>query len=390
MVNYYRNLELSPTAKEDEIRKAINRDLRNWSKRTNDARLERRQEAERMVKLLEEAETILLDATKRVEYDRQLKTAPSEERQVDDSDLAGKADLVQEGWQLLIAGNVPDALYVATKATEQKGNDPEAWALLGQAKFRWGETEDAIYEYKRAIKLKPNVAPYYFDLGTVYESAERWNDALQQYQRASQIDPKSTMYRAAIGVLMLKNESYKESIEILERCLEEEPDNATYQWFLAIAYTDSTYQNWTYVPEGAPIASGYYVTQLAHIEEAENFIAKAEKMKFDDDELVQHIQSMKANILSMRKRKFQGSWPVTIVGLLYFGLGILYYFSCLTPQYILNRRVIAGKGESGSAKFIGEMAQEGFGAMVFGFIIVLMFLPIMIPYNFLKNYVFSK
>jgi Flp pilus assembly protein TadD len=389
MVNYYKMLELQPTAKEDEIKKAINKELRNWSKRTNDPRLERRQEAERQVKDLGDAEAILLEPAKRAEYDKQLRTAPTEERQVDDSDLAGKADLVQEGWQLLIAGNISDALYVATKATEKKGNDPEAWALLAQAKFRWGDVEDAIYEYKRAIKLKPNIAPYYFDLGSVYESAERWSDALQQYQRASQIEPSTTMYRAAIGILLLKNDLYKDSIEILEQCMQEEPDNKTYQWFLAIAYSESSYQHWTHVPEGAPIPAGYYATQLEHIEEAEAFIAKAEALQFDDDELSEHIQGVKENILSMRKRKFHGNWLVVIVGTLYFGLGILYYFSCLIPQYILNRRVIKGQG-SGSADFIAEGASAGFGQMAFNFLLVIAVLPLMIPWNFMKNYVFSK
>src|SRR5690606_30208091 len=113
------------------------------------------------------------------------KSAPKDERHIDDSELTGKDDvgLIKEAWRLLIAGNIADAMYVATKATQAQGNNPEAWAILAQAKFKWGETEDAIYEYKRAIQLKPNEASYYFDLGGVYESAERWNDALQQYQR---------------------------------------------------------------------------------------------------------------------------------------------------------------------------------------------------------------
>ncbi len=50
MVNYYNILNLSPTANEDEIRKAINRELRLWSNRTNAPQIERRQEAERMVR----------------------------------------------------------------------------------------------------------------------------------------------------------------------------------------------------------------------------------------------------------------------------------------------------------------------------------------------------
>jgi len=390
MVNYYKILELSPTAKEDEIRKAINKELRNWSKRTNDARLERRQEAERIVKYLEEAEATLLDSSKRAQYDAQLRTAPTEERQFDDSDLAGKADLVQEGWQLLIEGNVADALYVATKATEKAADNPEAWALLAQAKFRWGELEDAIYEYRRAIKLKPNVASYYFDLGSVYETAERWNDALQQYQRASQIEPATTMYQAAIGILLLKNEKYKDSIEILERCRQQEPDNTTYQWFLAIAYTESTYEHWTFIPDGhETVSSGYYATEKAQVQEAEGLVNKAEALKFDDDELTAHIQSVKNNVQAMYARKFYGNWIVTgvyiLLGFVMFGQGAsgaaaglfflgsagFYIFASRPPQYKLNRKIILGQSPTG-----------GFDGIIW----IILLYPIMAVWNFFRNY----
>ena len=239
MVNYYNVLKVSQSASTDDLRNAINRELRLWSNRTNAPQIERRQEAERMVKILEEAESILLDETKRSEYNRKLTTAPSEERKIDDQDIAGKEDLVKEGWRLLIDDNVPDALYVATKATEKDASNPDAWALLAQAKFRWGETEDAIYEYKRAIKLRPNEAEYYFDLGTVYESAERWKEAFENYQRAANIAPSATFYRAAMGIVYVKLDMNDEAIQILRQCTNEEPENKTYKWFLAIALSDS-------------------------------------------------------------------------------------------------------------------------------------------------------
>ena len=194
--NLYRVLNVPQTASVDELKKAINKELRLWSNRTNARQIERRQEAERMVKLLEQAEAILLDPAQRAAYDRQLMSAPTEQREVQEGDLSGKADLVQEARRLLIEGNIPDALYVAERATQSDGNNAEAWAVLAEARFRWGDTEDAIYEYKRAIKLRPNEAAYYFDFGSVLESANRPADALQQYQRAAQIDPGTTMYRA--------------------------------------------------------------------------------------------------------------------------------------------------------------------------------------------------
>jgi tetratricopeptide (TPR) repeat protein len=368
--------------------------------------MEIRQEAERMVKQLEEAERILLDAARRKEYDLQLQTAPPPTGRVDESVIHEGVDLVQEGWRLLIAGNIAEAIYVATQATQRDSSNPEAWALLGQAKYRWGEIEDAIYEYKRAINLRPNEASYYFDLGCVYESTERWSEALQQFQRAVQIDPSVPMYRAGIGILLIKNEKYQEGIEILERCVKEEPDNNSYQLYLAIAYVESAYQRWTYVPEGSHVPPGYYATHLEQVREAQACLDKAEQLKVTDSELEAHIRKVRANIDSMLERKFHGNWMAPIIavvvgiivlsqaktgdillGLLILASGILYFPASLTPQYIVNRRVIAGKVDAASS-FLGYLAGENVGClwMFIGGILLAIFTPVLTAWNFYKNY----
>ncbi len=334
--NFYKALNLASTASAEEIKKAIHRELRIWSNRTNAPQIERRQEAERKVKLLEEAESTLLNPSKRAEYDRKLSSAPTEERQIDEADLSGTEDLVQEGWRLLIAGNIADALYVATRATERQGNNSEAWALLAQAKFRWGEIEDAIYEYKRAVKLRPNEASYYFDLGTVYESTERWNDALQHYQRAAQIDPSSTMYRAAIGILFVKNERFQDGINLLEQCVQKEPDNETYQWFLAAAYHDGTVTSWWKNPENGQ----YYCISKSQADEAQRIITKAKALKFDDPELRANIAKTEELINQLYIRQFKGSWAFVIIfGFFYIIPGVLWWIVNRRRGYKINKDI---------------------------------------------------
>jgi tetratricopeptide (TPR) repeat protein len=336
MVNFYNILKISPTAAEEEVKKAINRELRVWSNRTNAPQIERRQEAERMVKQLEEAESILLDPAKRKEYDLQIQAAPTPTGRVDETVILEGVDLVQEGWRLLIAGNIAEAIFVATQATQRDSGNPEAWALLGQAKYRWGEIEDAIYEYKRAINLRPNEASYYFDLGCVYESAERWQDALLQFQRAAQIDPGSTMYRAAIGAIFIKNEKYQEGIEILERCVQEEPDNASYKWYLAIAYLDSRFAGWVFDPEDRT----YLCISKIQADTARALVQKAKALNVEDPELAAEIRKADAGVEDLYKRRFKGSWiMVGIWGLCYIVPGLLWYLVNLRPQYKINKDV---------------------------------------------------
>lgn len=281
MVDYYKALDLSSTASAEEIKKSIDVKMRAQINRCNHPQTEKRQEAERMVKILEEAENTLLDSAKRAEYDKKLRSTPVDEHKMDESDLKNKDDLIKEGRRLLIDGNIPDALYVATKATEKNGDNPEAWALLAQAKFRWGMVDDSIYEYKRAIKLRPNAPDYYFDLGCVYESESRWKDAVDNYERASQCDPKTPMYRAAIGNVFVRLQMYKEAMPILEQCLQEDPTNGPFNYLLAVAYNDYSISQLT---------DGGYCTTSEHASTMQTYTEKALALKFDDNELRSLLQ----------------------------------------------------------------------------------------------------
>lgn len=59
---YLRLLKLPANATDDQIRSAINNELRLWNHRTNAATMEARQEAERKIQVLETAERMLLGA----------------------------------------------------------------------------------------------------------------------------------------------------------------------------------------------------------------------------------------------------------------------------------------------------------------------------------------
>ncbi len=387
MVNYYELLGVSDGASESEILLKIKEKKRIWTQRQNAPKPEQQQEASNNLRIVPDMESTLLNVAKRNAYDQQLKNTPKEETNYDASKIKAE-DLIQEGWRLLSVGNVPDALMVATKATEFQGSNPDAWALLGYCKSEWGEVDDAIYEYKRAIKLKPNDASYYFDLGGIYEGIEKWKDAMQQYQRAAQIDSNKVVYRAAMGSVYIKNEMYKEGIDLLEKCVQEESSNEGYKYLLAVAYTESTYQNWTYVSEGSDVnvKPGYYATQKSHVQEAEQYIVKAEKLGIGS-EMAIHIQEVRKNIDEMNARKFYGNWLATglwfafglfimktnfFPGLIFIAIPCFYIYASMMPQYKLNQKVILGQNPSG-----------GFDGIIW----VFLFYPVMAVWNFVKNYV---
>lgn len=313
MSNYYELLGVSQGASEEEMRAKLKEKKRIWTQRQNAPKPEQQQEASNNLRMVPELETTLFNSEKRAAYDKQLRTAPKEEAHVDTSKIESE-NLIQEGWRLLSVGNVPDALMVATCATEIQGSNPDAWALLGYCKAQWGEVDDAIYEYKRAIKLRPNDATFYFDLGSIYENIEQWKDAMQQYERAAQIDPSKAVYRASMGSVFVKNEMYSEGIELLEACIKEEPDNEGYKYLLALAYNDSVVMSWHPTPEGSRICCTEDAAQKG-IE----YFEKAIALNVDDVDLRSLINSN----LAVAKWAVEKHWSRTIIGSLKGGAGAL-------------------------------------------------------------------
>ncbi|MDY0152131.1 MAG: tetratricopeptide repeat protein [Candidatus Cloacimonas sp.] len=400
MVNYYDLLGVSEKATEDEIRVSIKERKRIWTQRQNAPKIEQQQEATNNIRMIPDIEANLLNPQKRAAYDKQLISAPKADYKFDDKQT-DVSELIQECWRLLSVGNVPDAMMSATRAVELQGNNPDAVALLGYCKAQWGEIQDAVHDYKKAISLRPNDPSFYFDLGGIYEQNEQWKDAMQQYQRACQIDPKEPVYRAAMGSVYIKNEMYREGIELLERCITEAPNNEGFKYLLATAYSESTYQNWTFVES----MGQYLTTKIEHVNEAEHYIQKARALNVKDSYLDGRIASIQGAIDDSLKRRFHGN-KIAVGAAIAFGIyglssdnvglgiyfivfGILYAISCMTMQYKLNKRVIEKGGETSTGMLFSGF-DEGLGAgcfgMILGLVAVLIIIPIMTLWNFVKNY----
>lgn len=73
MKNYYQEIKLNPTMTIEQIKDALNKFEKYWKERVSSPDLAIKQAAEDNLKLLEEAREILLDESKKIEYDNQLK-----------------------------------------------------------------------------------------------------------------------------------------------------------------------------------------------------------------------------------------------------------------------------------------------------------------------------
>ena len=359
MNNYYVLLKLEPTASEVEVKKALLRELRLWTNKTNATDLLRQQEAQRQIKLLDEADAILLDPGKRAEYDRQLGSQSAAASPTAEPDLSGIDNPVEEVRRLLGEGRIADAVYLAQRATEAYPRNSDVWWVLGLADSEFGEPVKAIDALKRAIAIRPNQPLYYFDLGNIYELSEQWAEALQCYERAYGIDPSVLMYRAGSGIVLVKMGRYAEGTEVLEQCVQQEPENRTYVWFLASAYADSAHLGWTLIEEGHPLLEpGYYATSLEQVQVAQEAVAKALSFEVDEPELTAHLAFVKRDIDRMTEREFVGHWGAGGIlagigvwsvfegnfgGIVFALIAALYLAGSFVPRYIKNRQLVQGK-----------------------------------------------
>ncbi|SFJ93907.1 nicotinamide mononucleotide transporter [Thermoflavimicrobium dichotomicum] len=129
MHNYYLLLEISPTDDEEIIRQALHKQFRIWNHRINSPNFERRIEAERRLRLLEEAQTILLDKQKRQEYNLWIFSLSMGEKKVESID---KTETYREDEFM----NKGDVLIQAAES-----GDVEAMYALGCRLFEVTEPE---------------------------------------------------------------------------------------------------------------------------------------------------------------------------------------------------------------------------------------------------------
>ncbi|MBD8498781.1 tetratricopeptide repeat protein [Paenibacillus arenosi] len=258
--NFYKELELDPTLPDQELDRSLKDVHRKWQTRINAPSLERRQEAERMIQLIEAAKPVLLDSTKRKQYDASMLAAQTIERHspVESSvtyevlsEGTAHAPSTQHGTSYRSANQVNEqyeedepltpieiliekaaeyteneryfeAIKIANEAKAIDSNDARVYAELAWAHHGTEQTDKAITEIKRAIELNPYFAGHYYSLSVFYNEHPVLNDGeclrlSQQWLReALRRDPEDFSFRFHQAYIHRRNEQYEDALPILE------------------------------------------------------------------------------------------------------------------------------------------------------------------------------
>src|SRR5450631_562615 len=167
-VNFY---EIMPgvveTSNDETIRKAIRDQRQIWNKRAAQADPVKREQAQKRVRDLGEAERVLLDPNKKRAFDQQARQYRPDENTAAKTGAGGR-DWIIVAREYFDRGNFASAKYAAREAITHNGANHEAWSIRANSSFNLGIFDDAGFEFREVISLKPDSAEYHFDYGDAF------------------------------------------------------------------------------------------------------------------------------------------------------------------------------------------------------------------------------
>jgi len=323
--NYYNILGVAQDAAADDVQKAIAEKRREWTPRTGHPKLETRQLAEQTIKNIAEAESILLDPTRRRHYDQQLAAQVAAPEPTQTGPTRGR-DWLQIARDYLVQGNSSQANYAAREATNQQGENPEAWYIRGLSSVQLGNNADAEFELSEAIRLNPNDASYHAELGDLYKNNGLWAKALPEYTRASQLEPSNVYYSAFVGLSEGALGNIEKAHDILKAAYEKQPDDETIRYFYGLALSDMTTRTWSTYHDGSQ--SILTENQLNYSKEK---LAEIDSLRIDDIDFRNDMNEIRVNVERAELVKFWsfdgmiglviGEIATVIAMFIFFGIG---------------------------------------------------------------------
>lgn len=237
MTNYYKLLEISQDALQEEIVSAIKKTRRIWNNRANSPDSSIRAEAEQHIKEIAEAETILLNPNTRREYNEQLSTATNQE--IDsNTNCDPSADWEEDFFKAYNNDFCDIAEEIAGRMIQRNERNGRAWFLYGEAIRKGGDISRSVEPLRRASMLSPNDADIYRQLGFAYDSVGEEFEAYKAFFRASKIEPQNAEYHSLCAACLRIMNQISEALSEAKLAYNIAPDddNVKFEYFCVLYY----------------------------------------------------------------------------------------------------------------------------------------------------------
>jgi tetratricopeptide (TPR) repeat protein len=145
------------------------------------------------------------------------------------------APLLQQGFQLLRAGNPAAAERHARGALAAAPGQPSALNLLGLALHAQARNPEAADVFAELLRVEPGVRGHWMNYGTVLRAIGRAGEALEAYSRAGSLGEKSADFLYNIGLLHLESGNYEAARRVLRDAHAANPRDAEISFYYATA-----------------------------------------------------------------------------------------------------------------------------------------------------------
>jgi Tfp pilus assembly protein PilF len=244
-------LGLAPGASDEEVRAAVTEQRRAWRRRTASPDIAVRQEAERRMQRLDEAERTLLAAAP-VRIDK----PPVEAKH-------GGTWLVRAIEQL-DAQQYDVATFTARRAVEEDPANAYGWSVLAEAAARSGEEHEAKDAIERALSLRPEDASMHAMRGWILAKAGDLTRAVSAYRSAARLAPGQPEHRVRAVRALVDAGSLDEAIAEGEAAYQAAPDDDDTRTALAQALFERAVAAQHELPDGRLLIVS--AAQAAHVE----------------------------------------------------------------------------------------------------------------------------
>jgi tetratricopeptide (TPR) repeat protein len=184
---------------------------------------------------------------------------------------------VQQGYDLVVAGNVDEAIASMNAILADEPEHAGARNVLGLALYKTGDIEGAVEQYRMAIHADPRHPEAHFNLGNALRRLDRTNEAEAEfveairhqkdfvlahynlgkiYEKSGRIEPAETEYRKAIdydpqftfayvdlGKILYDRGDFSAAVQNFARALELDPTYKEVRVYLGNAYMQSGVEN---------------------------------------------------------------------------------------------------------------------------------------------------
>ncbi len=317
MAELYDLLGLPQQASRDDIRTAITAQRRTWRRRTSSAQIEIRQEAERRMQQLDEAERTLLDEQQRREYDSYLDFALSAPEPQTQAPEDAEDKWVVRALEQLGRDQHGAAVFTARRAVEEDPENSYAWSILAEASAKSGDLPAAVDAIERALRLEPEDPRLHLQRGAILSESGDSEKALHAYRAAASLDPTRPEYHASVVEHLAEHGDADHAITEAERAYQTHPDDGVLRTALARALLRRAELAQHELPDGTLVISEK--TQAQYIESLCN---RGLSVQAPDEELNDELAQQRGYAQRSLKRRFSFSalkrnyrWPI--------GLGLL-------------------------------------------------------------------